>query len=164
MEDYDDFMKGIKIREALILKNKLTGAEILVTHGHQGDFTNEQLWYLNKLVHRYGGKFVHAFRKREGVSAVRKAYIRSIVERNYRKWIKKHRVMLICGHTHSYSFPRPENPPYFNTGCCIAPANITGLEITAGKIQLVSWVIDPEGKSSREIIGGPEPLEKFNLR
>jgi UDP-2,3-diacylglucosamine pyrophosphatase LpxH len=55
-----DFLKDIKPEEALVLKQKKTGQQIFVVHGHQGDFSNDQFWYLNMLSLKYFWRYLHA--------------------------------------------------------------------------------------------------------
>jgi hypothetical protein len=77
-------------------------------------------------------------------------------------------MMLICGHTHRAKFPKADELPYFNSGCCIHMQGITGIEIANGQIALVDWRVrsDRDGslKISRRVIRGPEPIEKYDLK
>ena len=50
--------------------------------------------------------------------------------------------MLIAGHTHRSVFPVPGKPPYFNTGSCVHPRCIVGIEINNGLITLVKWYVN----------------------
>lgn len=54
-------------------------------------------------------------------------------------WAAANHQMVICGHTHRPAFARPGATPYFNTGACLVPGQITGIEIVRGRIQLVRW-------------------------
>lgn len=127
-----NFFKGLKPCEALLLKNQQTGQEILTVHGHQGDFANDQFWIFTMLSVKYFWRHVHAFGVKNPASPVKNVYKRHKIEKNFNKWIEKHKTMLICGHTHRYKYPREGELPYFNTGCCIYPTTITGVEITGG--------------------------------
>jgi hypothetical protein len=73
--------------------------------------------------------------------------------------------MLIVGHTHRPKFPAIGDDPYFNTGSCIFPRNITGSEIEKDSISLIDWRIRPDEEGHlriiRRVVQGPEPLEKF---
>ncbi len=57
-------------------------------------------------------------------------------------------------------------PPYFNTGACLFPDYITGLEIENDTISLVSWQIitDPNGylHVARRTMAGPLALADFD--
>ncbi|HCP15207.1 MAG TPA: serine/threonine protein phosphatase [Peptococcaceae bacterium] len=164
----DEFLKGIQPCGALLLKNQETGLEFLTVHGHQGDFTNDQLWFFTMLSVKYFWRFMHSFGLKNPASPVKNAYKRHKIEKNYVQWIKRHRTALICGHTHRFKFPRPHELPYFNIGSCIYPSSITGIEISDGMIQSVRWRTrcNDEGilQVTKRVIRGPEPLEKFNIR
>ena len=76
--------------------------------------------------------------------------------------------MLICGHTHRFKFPRTNDLPYFNTGCCIYPTTITAIEIEGGRVQIVRWEIrvNQDGllQAKREVIRGSELIGKYDIR
>lgn len=163
-----DLLNHIKPVEALVLKVKETQQEILIVHGHQGDMANDQTWIFSMLSLRYFWRFVHAFGFQNPASPVKNTQKRHKIEKNYNKWIEKHKMMLICGHTHRYKFPRATELPYFNTGCCIYPTSLTALEIENGKITLVKWhtIVNEDAllQVTREILTGPQPLNRFDLR
>ena len=163
-----DFLKGIVPSEALVLREKTTGQEILTVHGHQGDFANDQLWALSMLSLKYFWRFMHAFGANSPSSPVKNITRQCKIERNYNKWIERHKTMIICGHTHRYKFPRKDEPPYFNCGCCIYPDSITGIEIADNCIMSVRWRVVPNEEGLlqivRDVIRGPEPLCKYDMR
>lgn len=167
-EEFNEFLKGIKPEEALVLKNKKTGQEILTVHGHQGDFLNDQIWRFTRLSIKYFWRFLHAFGIKNPASPVKNIHKRHKIEKNYSKWIRKNKKMLICGHTHRFKYPKMKDLPYFNTGSCIYPTIITAIEITGGNIQLVRWEVraDQEGllKVRRDVMMGPDPIDKFDTR
>lgn len=163
-----ELFKGLDPKEAIILKNKDTGQEILVVHGHQGDFMNDQGWILSMILMRYFWRFMHIVGFENPASPARNLYKRHKVERAYNKWIEKHRMMLICGHTHRQKFPKNNDLPYFNTGCCIRTRGICGIEIIDGQILMVDWrySADDEGivYIKRTVVRGPEPIDKYDCR
>jgi UDP-2,3-diacylglucosamine pyrophosphatase LpxH len=163
-----DFLKGIKPIEALVLRHSETGQEILTVHGHQGDFANDQSWMISMFSLKYFWRFIHSFGFRNPGSPVANVNKRHKIEKNYSKWIEKNRMMLICGHTHRFKYPKENDLPYFNTGCCIYPTSITAIEIAEGNVQLVRWrtLPNPQGyiEITRDIMRGPEPIKKFDLR
>ena len=167
-EKYVDFFKDIKPEEAVVLKYKETGQEILVVHGHQGDFSNDQLWWLTAITIKFFWKFLHTLGAKSPTSPAKNAHKRHKIEKNFSKWIAKNRKMLICGHTHRYKYPRENELPYFNTGCCIYPTSMTALEIENGKVTIVSWriIADEKGilKVERQFLRGMEDIGKFDLR
>jgi len=166
-QDMHELFKGIIPYEALLLKNKSTAQEILTVHGHQGDFMNDQFWIASMLLLRYFWRFMHVIGFQNPTSPAKKLYKRHKIERVYKRWIQKHKMMLICGHTHRPKFPKSEELPYFNTGCCIHTKGITGIEISEGKIMMVDWRIsaDKEGnlQIERNVMRGPEPIEKYDF-
>lgn len=163
-----ELFKGLDPKEALILKNKNSGQEILIVHGHQGDFMNDQGWVLSMLLMRYFWRFMHIVGFENPASPARNLYTRHKVEKAYNNWIEKHKMMLICGHTHRQKFPKANDLPYFNTGCCIRTRGICGIEIINGEILMVDWRIaaDDDGnlKIRRTVVRGPEPIEKYDCR
>ena len=170
--DYDelvyDLLEGIEPVEALVLKNKETGQEILAVHGHQGDFTNDQFWIPTMLSIKYFWRFLHAFGFRNPSSPVKNISKRHKIEKNFKKWISKNKMMLICGHTHRYKYPKTNELPYFNTGCCVYPSSITAIEIHEGNVQLVRWRVKANREGilhvERGILRGPDPLGKFDIK
>jgi len=163
-----DLLTGLAPRESIVLKHRKTGQEILVVHGHQGDAINDQFWYVSQLLLRYFWRYMHLVGFHNPSSPARNLYKRHKIEKNYNKWIKKHKMMLICGHTHRPKFPKPGELPYFNSGCCINSRGITGIEILEGNILLVDWRIraDKNGMLmvERNIMRGPEPIAKFHKK
>jgi len=172
-EFYDEYeqkkvelFNGIKPAEALVLKHRVTGQEILVVHGHQGDFINDQFWYISMILLRYFWRFLHVVGFENPSSPARNMYKRHKVEKNYNKWIKKHKIMLICGHTHRPKFPKKGELPYFNTGCCINTRGIPGIEIVNDTVMMVDWRIKADDKGfmhvEKTVVSGPEPIEKYD--
>lgn len=166
-QERQELFTGLEAIEALVLKHRRSGQEILVVHGHQGDFINDQFWIVAMFLLRYFWRFMHVVGFQNPSSPARNHFKRHKVEIAYKRWIKKHRMMLICGHTHRPRFPKGEELPYFNTGSCINSRGISGIEILEGKIIMVEWRIraDKEGvlQIERLIIKGPEPIEKFDF-
>lgn len=163
-----ELFKGLDPQEALVLKCKESEQEILVVHGHQGDFMNDQIWFLSMLLLRYFWRFMHIVGFENPASPARNLYKRHKVEKSYNKWIEKHKMMLICGHTHRPKFPKNNDLPYFNTGCCIRTRGIAGIEIINGKILMVDWRISADDDGAlhmlRTVVRGPEPIEKYDCR
>lgn len=165
-QDIHNLFNGLKVYEAIVLKNKNTGQEILIVHGHQGDLMNDQLWKVNMFLLRYFWRFMHVVGFHNPSSPARNAFKRHKIERTYKKWIRQHERMLICGHTHRQKFPKSDELPYFNTGCCIHTKGLTGIEIMYGQIMMVDWRIKPGDDGSlqiqRHVMRGPVPIENFN--
>ncbi len=160
-----DFLNGMVPVEAVVLRHKDSGQEILVLHGHQGDLTNDQIWFPTMLSLKFFWRYLHSFGIRNPSSPVKNTFKRHKIERNYNKWLSKNNLMLICGHTHRFKFPREGELPYFNTGCGIYPTIISGIEIVEGYIQIVRWktIVTDDGylKVDRMVLRGPQPIEKY---
>ncbi|MGP6138660.1 MULTISPECIES: metallophosphoesterase [unclassified Jeotgalibaca] len=167
-ETFFDFLPDLKPIEALVLKNERTGQEILTVHGHQGDAPNDQFWRLTMLSLKYFWRFLHAFGIRNPSSPVKNISRRHKIEKNYSKWIAENKMILICGHTHRFKFPKKNALPYFNTGCCVYPTIITALELIGEEIILVRWHVqsDKDGnlRIVRQIMRGPVNVAEFDLR
>lgn len=155
---------GMTYHEAIVLTEQNSGKEIFVVHGHQGDFINDQAWPFTKFLNRHLWHYLHIVGFTNPASPAKNLHKRHKIEINYTKWIKINQKMLVVGHTHRPKFPGEGDEPYFNTGSCIFPRNITGLEIENGQISLIDWRIRPDedGKLciTRRVMQGPEPLEK----
>lgn len=167
-QDMCELLKGLVPHEALLLKRKENGQKILIVHGHQGDFMNDQGWILSMLLLRYFWRFMHVVGFHNPSSPAKNLYKRHRIERKYKKWIVNHKMMLICGHTHRPKFPKKNELPYFNTGCCIHTKGITGIEIVDGNIMLVNWRISANEngilQTERSVVQGPEPIEHYDFR
>ncbi|MGB8450734.1 MAG: metallophosphoesterase [Anaerocolumna sp.] len=167
-QNEQDLFKGILPYEAMVLKNKATKQEIFIVHGHQGDLMNDQLWVISMFMLRYFWRYLHVVGFHNPASPARNLYKRHKIEKTYKRWIRKHKRMLICGHTHRPRFPKCRELPYFNTGCSIHTKGITGIEIIGGKILMVDWRIRSDEKGGLEIkrtvMRGPEPIEKYDIK
>lgn len=167
-QDIHPLLKGLVPYEALVLKSNHPKQKILVVHGHQGDLFNDQLWYASMIWLRYFWRFLHVFGLQNPSSPAKNHFKRHKIERSYKKWIQKHKILLICGHTHRPKFPKDGELPYFNTGCCIRSKGINGIEIQNGNISMVDWGIHSNEEGilgvKRHIMREPKPLHWFNFR
>lgn len=163
-----DFLKGVEPVEALVLKHRETGQEILTVHGHQGDLANDQLWRISMFSVKFFWRFFHSLGVQNPLSPVKNINKQYQIEKGYKKWIAKNRIMLICGHTHRFRYPAVGQLPYFNTGSCVYPTTITNIEIENGAITLVRWQVfaDAEGvlRVTRTPLGGPNPIAAYDIR
>lgn len=163
-DTYEQLFPGVTFHEAIVLEHETSGKEIFVVHGHQGDFINDQAWPFTKFLNRHLWHYLHVVGFTNPASPAKNLHKRHKIEVNFTKWIKANQKMLIVGHTHRPKFPGDGEEPYFNTGSCIFPRNITGIEIQNDTISLVDWRMRPdeEGKLCivRRVIQGPELLEK----
>lgn len=169
-EYYDvdsDLFPGIEVNESLVLIYKPTGQEFLVVHGHQGDLMNDQLWRIDMLSVRYFWRFMHIIGFQNPSSPAKNRIKRHKIEVNFSRWIDKYRIPIICGHTHRPKFPKEGDVYYFNSGCCVHPRGINGLEISDGNIMLIDWRVRPNKDGilmiDKNVIRGPSPLVTINL-
>lgn len=163
-EKYVPLFKDIKVHEGLVLKHVRTGNKIFLVHGHQGDLMNDRLWWLSRFFVRHFWRHLQLLGIRDPTSPAKNFKRRKKVERRIRKWVTDNNQMTICGHTHRSWFPKAgEESPYFNTGSCVHPRCITGIEIQNGQIVLIKWWLKPNDagmlRVAREVLEGPEDIE-----
>jgi UDP-2,3-diacylglucosamine pyrophosphatase LpxH len=171
-DEYQDkcipLFKGIQPVESVVLKSRVNGQKIFIVHGNQGDFLNDQWWFLTMLSLRYFWRFMHLVGFKNPASPAKNQMKRHFVEKKYDRWLQRHPVMLICGHTHRMKFSKPGKLPYFNSGCGINTKGITGIEIVDGCIMLVQWRVqaNQDGllETKRRVIRGPEPIVNYHRR
>jgi UDP-2,3-diacylglucosamine pyrophosphatase LpxH len=161
---------GIKVYEGLVLHHMPTNKRIFLTHGHQGDLLNDQWWWVGRFVVRGIWKVLQILGARDPTSPAKNFKKRVKLEEAIVEWLEgnKNRLnLLIVGHTHRPYLPRTNESPYCNTGSCVHPRCITGIEIEKGEIKLVKWFIDVNSKEegtlfvNKEILEGPRKLQEF---
>ncbi len=167
-EKENELFPGIQVHEGLILKHRETGREVFVVHGHQGDLMNDQFWWFSMFMLRYFWRFMHVVGFKNPASPAKNVHKQHKIEKNFNKWNSKYEKILICGHTHRPKFPGKDDLPYFNTGCCVHPRGISGIEIVNGKIMLVDWRVRPNFTGDlyidRKIIRGPLSIANLDHR
>lgn len=156
---------GLRIHEGLVLQHQPSGGELLLVHGHQADFFNDRLWRVGRLlVHRLW-KPLELMGVHDPTSAAKNYRRKDRVERHLTNWVREKPLLLVAGHTHRPSFPKPGEAGYFNDGSAVHPGSVTALEISSGILRLVKWVyktrMDGVLFAGRETIGGPEPLASY---
>jgi len=130
---------GILTYEGLILRHTQTGQQVFVVHGHQADLTSDRLNGMGRFMIR------HVWKRLQLLGWVATAgredwkNKQGIIERRIIEWVEARRQITICGHTHRPASTRYGAAPYFNTGSCVYPGYITGLELQDGKLHLVKW-------------------------
>lgn len=142
--------------------------KFLVTHGHQLDFINCELYVISRFLVRYIWKFLSGvFGFKDPTSSAKSKTKRSRIDIELQNWTRDNYNMLLCGHTHNSRFPELYEPPYFNDGCCVLPYAITAIEIENGNITLVKWSVDATDSGvlwvKRKIIGGPQKISSYLL-
>lgn len=165
-EEERPLFPGIKIVEAIKLKWHASDATFLAVHGHQGDLMNDQFWPISMMGLRYFWRYMHMVGFQNPSSPSKNRTVRHKIENNFSKWIRLTGVGIICGHTHRPKLPQPHETPYLNTGCCIHPRGITGLELVHGLFYLVDWRIEPDSTGQlfirKKIMRGPIPFDSYS--
>ena len=143
-------------QEGVILEHVKTGQRLFVVHGHQADWISNNLFIFSKFVVRL---FWRQFQK-WGLARVNVEWINPLhrtanegrlvqrIEDRLSSWAEKHHQAIVCGHTHIPHLPSRGLPPYLNTGHCLSPGIVTGLEIRDGRVLPVKWVA--RGERGRE--------------
>ncbi len=143
-ECVEPLFEGMKVHEGLVLRHSDTGNKILILHGHQADILNDRYWWFSRFIVRHVWKPLQVIGARDPTSPAKNFKKRMKIEKDIIDWIVSNKQMVICGHTHRSEFPEKEEKPlYFNTGSCVHPRCITGIEIQNGDIELIKWVVEP---------------------
>lgn len=129
---------GIRFYPSIILKDAFGKKDIYLTHGHQASLMNSTFWKINRFLVRHIWKYLELIGIPDPTSAAKNNTRKEKTEKTLLKWAKNHSVILITGHTHRPMAGTKESP-FFNTGSCIHPAGITGIEIENRCITLVKW-------------------------
>lgn len=162
------FIKDLEFYEALTFKYDKIEEKFLVTHGNQGDFINSTGWMVSRFLVRYVWKFLNGVAGFKDPTSPAKSNTKgNKVDRQLNRWAKNNSKMILCGHTHNSRFPKQNEPPYFNDGCCVLPDSMTSIEIEAGEISLIKWSVEAQNTGilwvRRKIIGGPEKIDDYLL-
>jgi predicted phosphodiesterase len=151
--------------EGLILRDAVTDKGIFLFHGHQGDLLCDRLWRSARFFTRYLWKPLQILGVHDPTSAATNYKKRIQCEKRILDWAKVNKEIVICGHTHRPMFAELNVEPYFNTGSCVHPRCITGIEIQHREITLIKWwiTVDDDGvlRVKREILMGPEKLDAY---
>ncbi|WP_246208552.1 metallophosphoesterase [Anaerotalea alkaliphila] len=165
LDKQSELFPGLVAVEAIRFVYRKTGQEFLAVHGHQGDLFNDQLWWISMFSLRNFWRYMHTIGLHNPASPAKNRVKRHKIEVNFSRWIRDKDIAILCGHTHRPKFPKGKELPYFNTGCCIHPRGINGIEIRDGQIMLIDWRIRPQEDGqlviSKKVIRGPVPLERY---
>jgi UDP-2,3-diacylglucosamine pyrophosphatase LpxH len=155
---------GIATHEGLILLHARTGQQIFVVHGHQADFTSDRLYITSRFLVRHVWKYVQLLGFVQTATRADRRQKWGKIEQRIIAWVQNHQQITICGHTHHPMSAGYGAPPYFNTGSCVYPGYITGIEFQDGEIMPVKWTAQPGTRQSeaplvkRELIAPPKKL------
>jgi UDP-2,3-diacylglucosamine pyrophosphatase LpxH len=173
---------GIPADEAVLFEHTGTEQRILALHGHQADFASDRMCGMSRFVVRHiwarlqavGLDAAIAWQGEEEEMGRLARRIQAIAHRcagNIREriisWLEDRQQIVICGHTHHAVCPGYGAAPYFNTGNCLAPGTITGLEIENGWITPIRWRVrfDRSWRDlfsiKRQPTGAPRKLASF---
>ena len=161
-----ELFEGIAYHEAIVLKHKITGQELFLTHGHQADWWNYTFWRWSRFLVRALWKPLQVWGIADPTSPA-KNYTELIkIERRLKKWFLRNNLLItIVGHTHRPRFPEPGDIPLFNDGSCVHPRSITGIEIENGEISLIKWQIatteDGILRVVRVLLEGPQKIRDY---
>lgn len=155
--------------QALILENQSQGIRIYLTHGHQADWLNSSAWKLSRFMVRYLWRPLEQFGVLDPTSAARNYRKAGRTEKKLMSYAEKEGIILVTGHTHRPRLPEREiccregEGMYANTGSCVHPKCITGIEIIGMEMYLVKWLMttrtDQSLYVSREVLNGPLKLQ-----
>lgn len=150
--------------QGIILEDAEEKKDIYLTHGHQTDFLNSSLWRLSRFLVRYVWKVLEGLGIPDLTSAAKNNTKKKVSEERLMEWAKEHGRILISGHTH-HPMAGSKESPYFNTGSCIHPSGITGIEIQGRCITLVKWSIgttkDLTLYVAREVLGETVCVDEY---
>ena len=131
----------IRVEEAMVLKHRETGGEMLLLHGHQADFFNYRLWRLGRFLVRYLWQPLELVGFRNPFEADQNWRRRTKVEKKLADWGRRERIPLVAGHTHRPMFPQKAGEKYYNTGSSVHTRYITAIELAGETITLVKWEV-----------------------
>ena len=171
---FDPLVKdGLVAHQGLILQHMPSGLRLFATHGHQAAPTADRFWALSRLNARTIWKWVQALGfvswqhvhepkqdlpERHRLTAVPRwisdkfLHPARDVEHILRDWAITRRCLILCGHTHLAACPQPGEAPYFNTGSCVSPGFLTGIEFRDGVLRLVKWAGGENGRYRQTVL------------
>lgn len=159
--------RHIKINEGIVLSgiNEHKKEKIMLIHGHQGDLINDYLWKLGRFLVRYIWKPLEILGIRDPTKVVKNYSRGECVCNNMRRWADKENKIIIAGHTHKPWFSTEDECKYFNTGSCVHPRCITGIEISEGSIMLIKWSVKVKRDGTlyigKDILEGPRKIADY---
>lgn len=140
----------------IILRDSFGRRDIYLTHGHQVSIMNSTFWKVNCFLVRYLWRNLELLGVPDPTSAAKNNTKKEKAEKLLTEWAEKNGKVLITGHTHRPMVGSPVSP-YFNTGSCIHPTGITGIEIENRCITLIKWSLgtkcDQTVYVKREVLG-----------
>ena len=171
-DDYTDKVEplfpSIDVKESMVLKDSITGKEILVVHGHQGDFTNDQAWIISLVLMKVFWRYMHKIGFQNPASPSKSRVKRHKIEKAFTRWINQNKIGILCGHTHRPKLPDVGDAVYLNTGCYVQPRGLTAIELVGRDFYLVHWNIKAVKNGhlaiKKKIMKGPLSFDQMNLQ
>lgn len=130
---------NLNVKKALLLRHRRTGHRLHIIHGHQVDFKTVHFPGLCRALVRNLWRNLQVL----GFGREHTGGRCKTVEQRLRRWAADEQKIVICGHTHRPMSARYGKAPYFNTGSCLFPNALTGIELQGGKLTLVKWIARP---------------------
>lgn len=156
---------GITFYSGIILQDALHQKDIYLTHGHQADALNSTFWRLSRFLVRYVWRPLEKLGIPDPTSAAKNNTKKKRSEKVLTEWARQHDHVLITGHTHRPMIGTKDSP-YCNSGSCVHPAGITGIEIQNRCITLVKWSVGTREDLSmcviREVLGETVCVDEYN--
>lgn len=154
----------ITFYSGIILQDINRKTDIYLTHGHQADPLNSTFWLLSRFLVRYVWRPLEKLGIPDPTSAAKNNRRKKKSEQRLVKWAQDHRHLLVTGHTHHPMIGTKESP-YCNTGSCIHPTGITGIEIENRCLTLVKWSTQARAdltlQAAREVLGDTICLDAY---
>lgn len=148
----------------IILKDSCGKKDIYLTHGHQVSVMNSVFWKVNRFLVRYLWKNLELLGVPDRTSAAKNNNRKKKTEKQLTEWARREKQILITGHTHKPMIGTKDSP-YFNTGSCIHPFGITGIEIENRCITLVKWSLGTRDDQSvyvkKEVLGDTVCIDDY---
>lgn len=144
----------ITFYSGIILKDMEKNRDLYLTHGHQTDFLNSNLWPFSRFLVRYFWGPAERIGFLDPTSAAKNNKKKRKTEERLADWAQKEKRILITGHTHRPMVGTPDSP-YFNTGSCVHPRCITCIEIEHRCMTLVKWEIETRPDKSLYVARTP---------
>lgn len=151
-----DMVNRKGLHESIVLRDISKEGDIYLLHGHQASIWNSTFWKCSRFLVRYVWKPLEGLGIPDPTSAAKNHRRKRTVEKHLLEWAKRHEKVLIAGHTHRPMLGSKKSP-YYNTGSCVHPCGITGIEVVGQNISLVKWSVRAREDLSlyvtREVLG-----------
>lgn len=180
-------LTGIKVYEAVVLDGP---SSVLLLHGHQfDDVCRGRAARVSKFFVRRFWPYLQRWGFKDPTRSANNPGLSNKIDEKLHHWAKNNDQgidIVVAGHTHRPVYEnltlterkynelkigtpeirkdKPSSPRYYNTGSCVHPRCITGIEITVedGKInfKLIKWAHDAQHRSGT---GASSGVEEFRL-